>query len=82
MSFNRSFSKIVLVLVVAGLILPIAICLILGLASLLGALGDAAGSVALRYVALAGGVVWIVGIVSLVLVQAISSLSGSDKSDE
>ena len=78
----RSFSKIVFALVVAGLVLPIAICLILGLAALLGAMGDAAGSVALRYVALGGGVVWVVVIVSLVLVQAISNLGGSDKSDE
>ena len=36
---------------------------------------------ALRYVALAGGIVWVVVLVSLVFVQAIHALDRSDDAD-
>jgi purine-cytosine permease-like protein len=82
MSRKQVSSKVLLVLVIAGLVLPITICVVLGLASLLAAMNDALGGAVLRYVALAGGVVWIVVLVGLILVQAIHALGGSDDADQ
>jgi len=72
---------VLLVLIVAGLALPIAICIVLALASLLDTMGDAAGCHVLRYVALAAGVVWLVVLVGLVFVQAIHALGRSDDAE-
>ncbi len=82
MSRKQVSSKVLLALVIAGLVLPITICVVLGLASLLEAMADAPGARVLRYVALAGGVVWIVVLVGLILVQAIHALGGSDDADQ
>lgn len=76
------FSKVLLALIVAGLVLPIAICLILSLALLLSTMGDAIGGAALHYVALAGGVVWIVVLLGLIFVQAIHALGGPDDAEQ
>ena len=67
-----------LALIVAGLALPVTICIVLALASLLAAMNDAVGCAVLRYVALAGGVVWVVVLVGLIFVQAIHALGRSD----
>ncbi len=72
---------LLLALMVVGLLLPIAICVVLALASLLVAMNDTVGGAVLRYVALAGGVVWIVVLVSLIFVQAIHALGRSDDAD-
>ena len=40
------------------------------------------GGAVLRYVALAGGVVWIVVLVGLIFVQAIHALGRSDDADQ
>ena len=58
-------SQVLLALIVAGLVLPITICVVLALASLLTAMGDIVGGAVLRYVALAGGIVTIVVLVGL-----------------
>jgi len=73
---------LLLALMVAGLALPITICVVLALASLLAAMNDAVGGAVLRYVALAGGVVWVVVLVSLIFVQAFHALSRSDDADQ
>jgi len=73
---------LLMALMVTGLVLPITICVVLALASLLAAMNDVAGGVILRYVALAGGVVWIVVLVSLIFVQAIHALGRSDDADQ
>jgi hypothetical protein len=72
-------SKALYILLVAGLLLPIAICVMVALAALLTAMQDAAGGAALRYVALAGGILWVVDLVAIVLVQAIDALDRSDE---
>ena len=82
MSRKPVSSKVLLALMVAGLVLPITICVVLALASLLAAMGDAVGGAVLRYVALAGGVVWIVVLVGLIFVQAIHALGRSDDADQ
>ena len=81
MSRKPVSSKALLALMVAGLVLPISICIVLALASLLAAMNDDVGGQVLRYVALAGGVAWIVVLVGLIFVQAIHALGGSDDAD-
>jgi hypothetical protein len=81
MSRKPVVSKVLLALLVAGLVLPITICVVLALASLLPAMGDAVGGLVLRYVAEAGGVVWIVVLVGLIFVEAIDVLGRSDDAD-
>jgi hypothetical protein len=71
-------SKVLWVLVVAALALPIMICILLALARLLAVMGDDWGCRVLRYVGLAGGVVWIMALVGLVIIQAIHALGGPD----
>ena len=50
--------------------LPIGICLILAVASLLSAMGDAVGGGAMRWVALGCGIIWCVDLILLVLALA------------
>jgi hypothetical protein len=75
------FSKALYLLLIAGLLLPIAISVIVALAALLTAMQDTTGGAALRYVALAGGVLWVVDLVAIVLVQAMDSLDRPDEED-
>ena len=82
MSRKPVSSMVLLALIVAGLVLPMTICVVLALASLLAAMGDAVGATVLRYVALAGGIVWIVVLVGLIFVQAIHALDRSDDADQ
>ena len=72
------FTKTLFGLVVAGLLLPVAISIVIALASLLSSVGDPTGGTALRYVALAAGVLWIVDLVAIVIVQAIDALERPD----
>ena len=72
----------IIALIIAGaIILPIAICLILGVAALLSAMGDTVGGGALRWVGLGCGIVWALDLILLVLVLSINSLSEPDDSD-
>ena len=75
-------SKVLLALIVAGLVLPMTICVVLALAELLPAMGDKVGGTVLRYVALAGGIVWIVVLVVLILLQAIQAMDRADDADQ
>ncbi len=81
MSRKPVVAKVLLALLVAGFVLPITICIVLALALLLPAMGDAVGGLVLRYVAEAGGIVWIAVLVGLIFVQAIHSLGRSDDAD-
>ena len=78
---KQVFSKALIVLLVAGLLLPVTICVVMALAALLEAMKDITGGLVLRYVALAGGVAWVVDLVAIVLVQAIGTLDCQDKGD-
>ena len=83
---NRPVPRWALVLLTAGtLILPIVLAVLWGVSALLGGLGDAPGSVALRYLGVACGVLWAVILVLLVAVQGINSLGefpGDSDQDE
>jgi len=67
---------VVVSLVVAAVLLPIAICVVLSVSALLSAMGDAAGGGVLLRIALGCGLLWIVDLVGLVLVLAIHHLDG------
>jgi hypothetical protein len=73
-------SRWVFVLTAAGLILPIVICVLVAAAALLNALGDAPGGVALARVALAGGILWTVELILLVLALGIRAFSSPEDS--
>ena len=61
-----------------AIILPIAICLVLGAASLLSAMGDASGGGVMRWIALGGGIVWTLDLILLVIAIGMNSLSEAD----
>ena len=68
------------VLLTAGLVvLPIFLAVIWGVAALLRAMEDASGAVAVRYVGLAGGILWVVDLICLVLLQGLESLGERDE---
>jgi len=73
---------VTLLLVVGLVVLPIAAGVILAVASLLAAMGDAIGGVVLRYIALGCGIVWVVDLASLVLVQGVDVLGDDGKPPE
>jgi hypothetical protein len=75
------FSKVLFALLVAGLLLPVTICVVMALASLLEAMKDGTGGSVLRYVALTGGVAWVVDLVAIVLVQAVGTLDFHEEGD-
>ena len=69
-------------LLVAAILLPITVCVVTGVAALLGGMGDESGAAALRWIALAGGIVWVIDLVFLVLLLAVWALgSGPDRPD-
>jgi hypothetical protein len=72
------FSKALYPLLVAALLLPVTICVVVALAALLAAMRDSLGGTALRYVALGGGVLWVVDLIAIVLLQAIDALNRPD----
>ncbi len=68
--------RVVLSLLAIAILLPVALCVVLGVAALLAQMGDAAGGAVLYRIALAGGIVWIIDLILLVLALAIRSLRG------
>lgn len=70
--------RVLFLLVAAAVLLPVGGFVTLGLAALLAALGDRAGSVALEYIALGCGVLLVIDLVCLVLSQAVNALDASD----
>jgi hypothetical protein len=65
---------VLLWLVAAAVMLPITICVLVGLGRLLGGMGDAAGSLVLERIGLALGIAWVLDLVFLVLWLAIQRL--------
>ena len=65
------FRRLILWLVAGLLVLPIVLSVLVALARLLGAMGDAAGSAVLDRIGLGVGIVWLVDFIALVLVLAL-----------
>ena len=72
-------SSITRLLIAGVVVLPIAICVILGVAALLGEMGEPQERSPLKWVALGVGILWIVDLICLVLAQALNSLPNSDE---
>jgi len=73
--------RFVLALIVATILLPITLCVVLGVAALLEAMGDSLGGAVLQRIALAGGIFWIIDLICLLLILAIGALRGPDEPD-
>ena len=76
--------RTLLLLVAGALFVPIAIVLVLAVATLLGAMQDVAGQYALKRVALGLAMLWALDLVGLVVVMAIVALwddRGDDKDE-
>ncbi len=72
---ERLVRTVLLVLLAAAVVFPIAICILLGLGRLLGAMGDVAGAAGLDRAALAAAAVWGITLVCLILLQGIHVVS-------
>ena len=59
--------------VLAAIVLPIAVAILCGVGSLLGALGDPAGSLGVSRMALACGILWVVDLICLVLMLGVNA---------
>ena len=59
--------------VLAAIVLPIAVAILCGVGSLLGALGDPAGSLGVSRMALACGILWGVDLICLVLMLGVNA---------
>ncbi len=70
--------RLLLALIGVGVVLPIAITVIAGVAAIMGGMGDAGGSRVLGYVASAAGIVWAIDLACLVLAHALNAVSDSD----
>ena len=76
------FNRILVRLLIAALVLPVAICVLIAAAHLLQAMGDAMWAYILQRAAMVGGLLWAVDLVSLLLAlaaQRVVSLNRSDK---
>ncbi len=73
--------RFVVALVAAAVLLPITICVVVGVAALLEGMGDQCGGTVLLRIALAAGILWIVNLICLVLVLALGALRGPDERD-
>jgi hypothetical protein len=67
-------------LIVGALGLPIALCVLMGLAWLLRMMQDEAGAACLGRVATGLAIAWVVDLIALVVIQAINSLGGPPSS--
>ena len=74
--------RIVLMLTAAAVLLPITVCVVIGVAALLDGMGDIAGGAMLHRIALLGGILWAIGLICLLLVLAIGALRGPDEPEE
>ena len=73
-----AFARLLFGLVVACLVLPIAILVVIAVSRMLSAMGDLGGAAVLDRLALAGGILWIILLVCLLLAQAIHALGRGD----
>jgi hypothetical protein len=74
--------RIVLALIAAALLLPIALCVVFGVAALLVAMGDATGGAVLHRIALGGAILWAIDLICLVLTLAARSIGGPDEPED
>jgi len=71
--------RMVFQLTVWAVMLPMIVCVVIGVAALLEGMGDYDGGVMLRRIALFGGILWTIDLIGLLMVLAIGSLRGPDE---
>jgi len=74
--------RVLFILITSAIVLPIAICLVYASGALLGGLGDTAGKMVLTRVAQAGGLLWVLTLICLVLVTALGMAGNPDEPDD
>jgi purine-cytosine permease-like protein len=70
--------RALLLLTALGLVMPIAVTVILGLAALVAAMDDPPGSTVLKWIGVGLAVFWTIDLVALLLAQAINALWSED----
>jgi hypothetical protein len=71
--------RIITLLAAGGIILPIGICVTLGAAQLLSAMGDVAGGAVLGWIALGVGIFWVIDLLCLLLALGLAYLGNDDE---
>jgi hypothetical protein len=80
---SKTIRRWTLWLTVAAFLLPVALCVISAVAALLAGMGDTSGGGVLCRIALAGGIVWTIDLICLLLLLAINALGdGESKSED
>jgi hypothetical protein len=80
---QKPVSRSLLLWLTGGLVvLSIAITVLWAVSTLLSGMGDPNGATAVKYVALAAGILWVIDLVGLVLLQAVGSLADIDEPPE
>jgi len=74
--------SLITTLLCLALILPVVVCVLLGIEALLSAMGDAAGSYALQRIRLAGLVLWMIDLIGLLLALGIQHLGPPPHADK
>jgi hypothetical protein len=82
MRSTPQFRPWIAVLLAIGALMPIAICIVLGVGALLSAMGDAAGGKVLNWISLALAILWVLDLVVLVLLQGLNSLFNNPPNDD
>ncbi|MBN2293967.1 MAG: hypothetical protein JXM70_16185 [Pirellulales bacterium] len=75
-------SRAVAILVAIALVLTISLAVIMGVACIIGKMGDTQGQAVLESAALAIGLGWIVDMICLVLALGVNSIFDSDSKSE
>lgn len=70
--------RVLIALVTTALLVPMVVLILQGVGKLLLALGDATGALWLDRIALAGGIVWAIDLLVMLIVVAINSLDRSE----
>jgi len=71
--------RVIMLLVAGVLILPITLGVVLGVSTLMVAMGDSTGGQVLRYIAWGCGIAWAVDLICLILAQGLNSLTDTDE---
>jgi preprotein translocase subunit SecG len=77
MNRHPNFRPFLAILLAGGIIVPVAICVVFGVGTMLTAMGDSAGGGVLSRVSLALAILWILDLIVLVLFQSLNSLLNS-----
>jgi hypothetical protein len=70
--------KVLIAFVLVAIIVPMVVLLLIGVAKLLAVMGDSLGAVCLDRLALAGGVLWGIDLLLLLVALSVNAIDGHD----